>query len=114
MRQEHERLHDIILAISKIETAQKRGREAFDTDEMVRVWMKYHRQIIGEAPRSLDPEFCRSCPSVPREKIIGLRDILVHVYGSVMDKRIWEIVENHVRDLKRAILSVIDSNAPQN
>lgn len=114
MRREHERLRDILLAISKIEMAQQRGREAFDTDEMIRVWMKYHLQIIGEASRSLDPVFRRSCPLVPWEKIIGLRNILVHDYGSVIDKRIWEIIENHVPDLKKALLSVVDLESPQN
>lgn len=76
--------------------------------------MKYHLQIIGEASRSLDPAFRRSCPSVPWEKIIGLRNVLVHNYGSVIDRRIWDIIEKHVPDLKKAILSAINFESPQN
>jgi hypothetical protein len=49
MRSDKDRLLDILEAIEKIETRTSRGREAFDSDEMLQVWVIHYLQIIGEA-----------------------------------------------------------------
>jgi len=57
MRDEHERVIDIIEAIERIEKITSKGKRVFYDDEMVQVWVIYHLQIIGEAVRALSPEF---------------------------------------------------------
>jgi uncharacterized protein with HEPN domain len=49
MRNPAERLRDIIDAIANIERYSVRGREALEQDELIRTWILYHLQIIGEA-----------------------------------------------------------------
>jgi uncharacterized protein with HEPN domain len=49
MRDDRGRLQDILDAIKRIERYAKRGRRAFEDDELVHTWMIHHIQIIGEA-----------------------------------------------------------------
>ncbi len=55
MRDDRERLHDILKAIDQILRKTTAGREAFDADQMLQVWVVHHLQIIGEAARSRGP-----------------------------------------------------------
>ncbi len=49
MRREPERLQDILDAIAGIERYTSQGRQAFDEQELIQVWVIHHLQIIGEA-----------------------------------------------------------------
>ena len=53
MRDEEERLQDILEAISQIEKYAVRGQEEFQQNELVQVWIIHHLQIIGEASSNL-------------------------------------------------------------
>ena len=53
MRREAERLQDILDAIAAIERYASQGRQAFDEQELIQVWVIHHLQIIGEAASSL-------------------------------------------------------------
>lgn len=49
MRDDRERLLDILEAIERIEKYTARGRSVFDKDELIQTWVLHHLQIIGEA-----------------------------------------------------------------
>lgn len=49
MRDDKERLKDILEAISQIEKYAFKGRRLFEEDELVQIWMVHHLRIIGEA-----------------------------------------------------------------
>lgn len=57
MRDDRERLRDILEAIAWIEKYTANSRAAFDREERVQTWVLRHVQIIGEAARTLSPEF---------------------------------------------------------
>jgi len=42
---------DMAESIRKIEKYTSRGKEAFDRDELLHVWIVHHLQILGEAAR---------------------------------------------------------------
>ena len=46
MRREVERLQDILDAITAIERYASQGRQAFDEQELIQVWVVHHLQII--------------------------------------------------------------------
>jgi hypothetical protein len=46
MRDPTERLKDILDAIANIERYAARGREAFERDELILIWVLYHIQLI--------------------------------------------------------------------
>ena len=56
MRREAERLQDILDAIAAIERYASLGRQAFDNQELIQIWIVHHLQIIGEATNALSSE----------------------------------------------------------
>lgn len=58
-----------------------------------------HVEIIGEAAKSLPPEFKEAHPEIPWRQIGRTRDVLAHVYFGVSEDRIWDIVSVHVPNL---------------
>jgi len=57
MRDVSERLRDIQEAIRQITKYTNLGRQSFDQNELVRIWVIHHLEIIGEAARSIPQEF---------------------------------------------------------
>ena len=47
MRDDRLRLEDILEAIQQIEKYAQGGREAFYKDELIRVWVLHHLEVIG-------------------------------------------------------------------
>ncbi len=76
MRDDGERLRDIEESIERIEKYSSKGKEAFQTSELIQNWIVRHLQIIGEATRSLSPTLREQHPEIPWSKIIGMRNIL--------------------------------------
>ena len=83
MRDDRSRLHDIIRAIDRIQTETMQGKDSFDRDPKLQVWVLYHLQIIGEACRSLTAEFLEKNPDPAWSKAVGLRNILIHHYFDI-------------------------------
>ena len=68
MRDDTQMLLDIIEAIDRIERYASRGRDAFESDELVQNWIVNHLQVIGEAARSLSVDLRDSNKEVPWAK----------------------------------------------
>lgn len=103
MRDPRERLRDILDAIARIERYVARGRKAFDTDELIQVWLLHHIQIIGEAASQLGRGFHDQYPQVPWSQIIAMRNVLVHEYFGVDLDQVWVTVERDLPMFKLAI-----------
>jgi uncharacterized protein with HEPN domain len=56
LRDDRERLADILEAIDRAQRYAVRGRAAFESDELVQVWMVQQLMVIGEAARQLSGE----------------------------------------------------------
>jgi uncharacterized protein with HEPN domain len=97
---DRERLFDILEAIERIERYVDRGREIFDSEELIQTWMLHHLQIIGEASRQLSEDFKVKNPDVPWTNIIGMRHILVHDYFLVDLDVVWTAATIHLPLLK--------------
>lgn len=54
MRSPTELLQDILDAIERVERYAARGRNAFNSDELIQTWIVHHIEIIGEATTRLD------------------------------------------------------------
>ncbi len=59
--------------------------------------------IIGEAVKKLPPTLLERGPDIEWRKIAGLRDVLVHAYASVDLGIVWDVVQNKLPGLRRAI-----------
>ena len=102
-----ERLADILEAIDNIERYAVRGRDAFERDELVQVWVLHHLRVIGEAVRVVKPQLAGAHPDIPWSSIVGMRNILVHHYFAVDTDLIWRVVENELAPLKQSVAALL-------
>ena len=100
MRDDNERLNDILEAIQRIEVYSAQGQEAFERDELIQTWIVHHLQIIGEAANRLSAEFRATHEEIPWPQIIAMRNILVHTYFHVDLNEVWNTVERDLPELK--------------
>ena len=107
MRNDQLRLRDIEEAIQRIERYTVRGKEAFDTDELIQTWIVHHLQLIGEACRVLPTEFRQQHPEIPWGQIIGMRHILVHHYFGIDADAVWTAATRDVPRLKTQIAALL-------
>ena len=107
MRNDQERLLDILEAIEKIDQHVVDDRTAFDTDEMLQVWVIHHLQIIGEASYGLSQEFRAGHPEIPWNQIVGMRHILVHGYFEIDIDIVWAAVENNLTPLRDSVETIL-------
>ncbi|MCP4659188.1 MAG: DUF86 domain-containing protein [bacterium] len=109
MRSDRERLLDIVEAIERIQKYAQQGREAFDSNELVQIWMVHHLQVIGEAVQRLSPELRDRHQQIPWHAIVGMRNIVVHTYFAVDLDVIWVTIEKDLADLESSIRSLLSS-----
>jgi uncharacterized protein with HEPN domain len=107
MRRNRERLTDILEAISMIERYTNQGRESFERNELLLVWVIYHTQIIGEAVAGLSESLRINHPEVPWTQITAMRNIIVHQYFSIDIDEIWNTVERDLPKLKDDVLKIL-------
>ena len=107
MRDDPERLQDILKAIDQILAKTQSARNSFDSDEMLQVWVLHHLQIIGEAARCLTEPFRQRHPDRVWSKSAGLRHILVHHYFAIDADLVWKVVENDLPELRRIVTSIL-------
>jgi uncharacterized protein with HEPN domain len=107
MRDDRERLLDILEAIERIGKHTVDGRQSLERDELIQTWVIYHMQVIGEAARSLSPELHDAHPEIPWPQIIGMRNILAHRYFGIDVDIVWSAVEHDLPDLKQKIEAIL-------
>ena len=109
MRTDLERLRDIVEAVDAVDKYTSSGREAFDHDELVRVWCLKHIEIIGEAVARLSEELRRRYPQAPWRSIIAMRNALIHGYFDVDWEIVWAVIAKDLSPLRKSITEIADS-----
>lgn len=112
MRDSIKRLHDIQDAITRIMKYSEKGRDRYDSDELVQTWVIHNLYIIGEAARAIAnefPSFKDQHPEIKWSKIIGLRTILAHVYFNVDPDALWTAVNEDLPELKCCIDAILEA-----
>jgi uncharacterized protein with HEPN domain len=107
VRSPRERLRDIIDAIDAIDRYASRGRESFDHDELVQVWIVRHHEIVGEAANRVPAELRARVPSIPWAQVIGMRHVLAHGYFAMNADLIWAVVERDLPPLREAVARLL-------
>jgi uncharacterized protein with HEPN domain len=107
VRDDREKLRDILEAIERINRYAVQGRQNFEENELIQVWMIQHLQIIGEACRSLSSDTRNCNPELPWSGIIGMRNILTHNYFEIDLDVVWSTVDNDLPDLKRKVEAIL-------
>jgi uncharacterized protein with HEPN domain len=107
VRNDREWLADIYEAITNIEKYALRGREAFLQEELIRVWMRYHFQVLGEAARNVSAHFKDEHPNIPWSEMIAFRNMLIHHYFGIDPEVMWDIITNDLPPLKGQVEAIL-------
>ncbi len=107
MRDDHLRFLDMAESITKIEKYTSSGKQTFEREELVQVWVVHHLQILGEAARGMSAESQQKFHQIPWGKIIGFRNILVHHYFAVNTDEIWAVIQLNIPPLKLALEKIL-------
>ena len=110
MRDDSERLWDILKAIDQIAAKTGEERAEFDANEMLQVWVLHHLQIIGEASRCLSETFRQTHPDPVWAKAAGMRHILVHHYFEIDPQQVWKVVERDLPVLKSTVHRILSAS----
>jgi uncharacterized protein with HEPN domain len=86
MREDNEKLRDMLEAIARINKYVGLGRNAFEESELIQTWYVRHLEIVGEAARNLSDDARKAATDVPWKEIIGMRNILAHNYSKFPTK----------------------------
>jgi uncharacterized protein with HEPN domain len=110
LRDDRERLADILEAIDRAQRYAVRGQAAFQEDELIQAWMVQQLMVIGEAAGQLSGSVRDRAPQVPWRMIVGLRNRLVHAYFQADLTLVWSVVENDLPSLRKAVADLLDEN----
>lgn len=86
--------------------AEDMSQLEFERDLKTQSAVLYQIAIVGEAVKRLSPEFRSQHPEIPWQAIAGMRDVLIHDYGSVDVKRIWLTLESSLPTLLEFLASL--------
>src|SRR5438876_12249779 len=107
MRDDRERPRDMLKAIDHISAKTTGGREAFESDEMLKVWVRHHLQIVGEAARCLSSEFRERHSDKVWSMAAGMRHILVHHYFEIDAEQVWRVIDHDLAPLRRRVTEIL-------
>ena len=101
MRDDSERILDMLEAVDRIERHSGKGREAFQEDELIQTWVVHHLEVIGEAASKLGQDFRNTYSEIPWPQIIAMRNVLTHEYFGIDLDEVWQVVERDLPELKQ-------------
>ncbi|MBW8039077.1 MAG: DUF86 domain-containing protein [Planctomycetes bacterium] len=91
--------HILDSAREAISFADNRSRTDLDTDRKLNLSLVRLLEIIGEAARGISEDFRQNHPDLPWNKMVGMRDRLIHGYFDVNLDVVWETITEDLPDL---------------
>lgn len=104
------RLHDILHEIEGIRSVT----ESLSFDEFDQSWsalrsVQHGLLIVGEAVKNLPDDMKDSRPDIAWHRIGALGNFLRHEYATIDNRRIWDVVQNHLGRLESAVRALLES-----
>jgi uncharacterized protein with HEPN domain len=100
-------LRHILDAVEKIEAYIMVGRDAFMATSHWQDAVIRQLEIIGEATKRLSQDLRARHTMVPRRRIAGLRDVLIHDYMGVDLAAVWKITQRDLPALKKQVQLIL-------
>jgi uncharacterized protein with HEPN domain len=79
------------------------SREEFENTRLVYDATLRNLELIAEAARHVPEEVREKAPDVPWRRVVAVRNILIHGYLGIDNDIIWDIVQNEIGKLLRAL-----------
>ncbi|MCK6449404.1 MAG: DUF86 domain-containing protein [Alphaproteobacteria bacterium] len=81
--------------------------ERFLKDPLVQSAVLRQLQIVGEACRRISAEFQSEHPEIPWQKIVGMRNVIVHDYQDVEFEVVWSVVTTFLPDVRAKMSAIL-------
>ena len=91
-----------------IEHLKNKTEEVFNDDEVLSSAISFKFVQISENEKKLPEVIYKTYPNIPWKKISGLRNRIVHDYGSIQLEIIYNTVKNDFPVLSNEIKSIIE------
>ncbi|KKP65304.1 MAG: hypothetical protein UR68_C0049G0001 [Candidatus Roizmanbacteria bacterium GW2011_GWA2_35_19] len=107
-------LNHILQAIEDIEDYIKdtSSQEDFTTDKKTHNAVLRSFQVIGEAANNLDEDFLNIQTDIEWEKVIGMRNFIIHEYFGVDLKIVWDTIKEDLPSFKENIKKLLKDLSP--
>lgn len=100
-------LQDILTSIKKIEEySQDLSFKEFSKDEKTIDSVVRNLEIVGEAARNIPKEISQKNPDVPWEKMVSMRNKVLHEYFGVDEDILWKTITEDLPKLKKQLQSL--------
>ncbi len=86
------------------------NKELFDASEDIKEIICFNLLQIGQLTTSLDDDFINSYTYIPWNKIKGMRNRIVHGYGTIDIDRIWFTSIEDIKPLREYCEQIIKEN----
>jgi len=81
--------------------------ESFIIDKKTQGAILRSFQVIGEAANNLDENFIESNPDIEWEKVIGMRNFIIHEYFGVDLNIVWDTIKEDLPTFKENIKKLL-------
>lgn len=107
-------LRHVLLCLDKIERYTADGKQAFMRDAKTQDAVVRNLEIIGQPVKDLGTDdLSIRHPAIPWRQIAGLRNVLAHQYLGVDLALVWQVVEDHLSELRQAVATELSSITPK-
>jgi len=87
------RVRHILDAVRKsMQFSHNRTREDLDREEMLTLSLLKLTEIVGEAASKISPSFRNKYPNIPWDRMIKMRNRLIHGYFDIELNIIWKTI----------------------
>jgi len=106
-------LQDIIGSCNDVERfLNEVEEEDFLRNELLQNSVLLKLVVIGEASARISPELRERYNEIPWKAIIGLRNIAVHAYFSIVWEIVWNTATNDLSMLRKQAQNILESDFP--
>ena len=94
--------------LDRIERFTQGGEAAFLRDELTQGAVLHNLQVMAQSIMRLPESLKQPRTDVDWRGLIGFRNVLVHDYLGVNLRRVWDVVQRDLPDLKAALQGMRD------